>query len=208
MRLRPAGDRGLLVEVDDLPAVLEVHERLRVAALPGVVDLVPAARTVLVVLDPSTTSPDAVAAALRALPEVPDRSGGGTPGAVVEVPVVYDGADLDEVGRLTGWGADGVVRRHTATTWTVAFGGFAPGFAYAAADSGPTWSVPRRTEPRTRVPTGSVALADAWTGVYPTASPGGWQLLGRTDAPLWDLHRDPPALLHAGVTIRFRPVGR
>lgn len=206
MRLLPAGDRGVLVEVDDLTAVLALHARLAAADLAGVVDLVPAARTVLVVLDPTATTPAAVADAVRMLPP-----GGPTAraadGPLVEVPVVYDGPDLAEVGRLTGWGAEQVVRRHTGTTWTVAFGGFAPGFAYAVADGGPAWQVPRRAEPRTRVPAGSVALADAWTGVYPNASPGGWQLVGRTDAPLWDLHRAPPALLHAGTRVRFVATG-
>ncbi|MGJ7439546.1 5-oxoprolinase subunit B family protein [Aquipuribacter sp. MA13-6] len=209
MRLLPSGSRGVLVELDDLPQVMDLHARLRHAALPGVVDLVPAARTVLLVLDPRTTTAAAVADGVRAV------AGRGTVEAVVpapepsevpelvEVPVVYDGQDLAEVGRLTGWGADGVVARHTGTTWTVAFGGFAPGFGYAVADSGPTWQVPRRHEPRPRVPTGSVAVADGWTGVYPTASPGGWQLLGRTTATVWDLDRDPPALLRPGVRVRF-----
>jgi KipI family sensor histidine kinase inhibitor len=204
-RVLPAGSRGVLLEVDDLPAVLHLHERLQRAALPGVVDLVPAARTVLVVLDPAGSSRAGLLAALDALDEATPSGPGASAGHVetVEVPVVYDGEDLAHVGELTGWGADGVVARHTATTWTVAFGGFAPGFTYAVADSGPAWSVPRRAEPRTRVPAGSVALAGAWTGVYPTASPGGWQLLGRTDLPVWDLQRDPPALLRPGVRVRF-----
>ncbi len=123
------------------------------------------------------------------------------------MPVVYDGEDLVELGRLTGWGPDGVVARHTATTWTVAFSGFAPGFGYCVADTGPAWRVPRRQTARTRVPAGSVALADGWTGVYPTASPGGWQLLGRTTAAVWDLDRDPPALLRPGVRVRFVEAG-
>lgn len=212
-QLRPAGSRGVLVEVDDLAAVLALHEQLRAAALPGVVDLVPAARTVLVVLDPGVADPATTAARIRALPPTPGpRAAGDGPAArdrddLVEVPVVYDGEDLAHVGELTGWGTDGVVARHGATTWTVAFGGFVPGFGYCVADDGPTWSVPRRAGPRARVPAGAVALADAWTGVYPRASPGGWQLIGRTAAPLWDLDRDPPALLRAGATVRFVAVG-
>ncbi len=224
MRLLPSGSRGVLVELDDLRQVLDLHARLRQAALPGVVDLVPAARTVLLVLDPAVTAPPEVAAAVRTLTaddpvrtdqEPTDQAplGIGPTGLeppvlqtpVLEVPVVYDGQDLDEVGELTGWGADGVVARHAGTTWTVAFSGFAPGFCYAVADDGPAWRVPRRHEPRTRVPAGSVALADGWTGVYPTASPGGWQLVGRTTATVWDLDRDPPALLRPGVRVRFVP---
>lgn len=219
MRVLPSGSAGVLVEVDDLTQVLALAARLRAAPLRGVVDLVPAARTVLLVLDPALTTPTATAAAVRDLPEqvLPTpRHADDThepvqpvqPLETLSVPVVYDGEDLTEVGVLTGWGADGVVARHTATTWTVAFGGFAPGFAYCVADGGPAWQVPRRATPRTRVPAGSVALADAWTGVYPTASPGGWQLLGRTPAALWDLDRDPPALLRPGVRVRFVDAGR
>lgn len=218
MRVLPSGDCGVLVEVEDLSEVLALAARLRARPPTGVIDLVPAARTVLLVLDPTVTTPAATATWLRALPDdvpgdVPagDLSGSGhgpTQPEVVVVPVVYDGEDLDDVGRLTGWGADGVVARHTGTTWTVAFSGFAPGFGYCVADDGPAWQVPRRSAPRTRVPAGAVALADAWTGVYPTASPGGWQLLGRTTAAVWDLDRDPPALLRPGVRVRFVDVGR
>lgn len=241
MRVLPSGSRGVLVEVDDLAAVLALHAALQARSLPGVVDLVPAARTVLLVLDPAVTDPASVGEAVRALappggpgPRTRWPAGGaeGGPGTAAEedvetvtVPVVYDGEDLAEVGDLTGWGADGVVRHHTGTTWTVAFSGFAPGFAYCVAgrtgatgadragavpgaeghgpDSPDAWRVPRRQEPRTRVPAGSVALADGFTGVYPTASPGGWQLLGRTTAAVWDLDRDPPALLRPGVRVRF-----
>ncbi|MFC3689702.1 5-oxoprolinase subunit B family protein [Aquipuribacter hungaricus] len=220
MRVLPSGSGGVLVEVDDLAQVLALAAHLRAHPPTGVVDVVPAARTVLLVLDQAVTGPAAVGAAVRALPSEllrgpADLGPGGTgatageaaAGPVVTVPVVYDGADLDEVGALTGWGADGVVARHTATTWTVAFSGFAPGFAYCVADGGPVWQVPRRATPRTRVPAGSVALADAWTGVYPGASPGGWQLLGRTGAPLWDVDREPPALLRPGVRVRFVDAG-
>ena len=139
---------------------------------------------------------DARAAAATADPET------------VTVPVVYDGEDLAEVGRLTGWGADGVVARHTATTWTVAFSGFAPGFGYCVADDGPGLAgAPAR---RPRAPgcrPGRSRSPTAGPGVYPTASPGGWQLLGRTTAAVWDLDRDPPALLRPGVRVRFVDAG-
>ena len=218
MQVLPAGSAGVLVQLDDLAQVLALAAHLRAHPLPGVVDLVPAARTVLLVLDPSAATvrepavtPATVAAAVLAVAEAvlsaraPTRTVTTTepaPGTVT-VPVVYDGEDLAEIGELTGWGAEGVVARHTATTWTVAFSGFAPGFGYCVADTGPAWRVPRRTTPRTRVPPGSVALADGWTGVYPTSSPGGWQLLGRTSTAVWDLDRDPPALLRPGVRVRF-----
>lgn len=203
MRLLPCGDTGILVELPDLDGVLALHAALEAALPPGVVDLVPAARTVLLRLDPAATTVEQVAAAVTAmqprLPTVQDA-------AQVEVPVVYDGADLDEVGELTGLGRGGVVEAHTAQTWTVAFVGFAPGFGYLVGEDA-RLHVPRRSTPRTRVPAGAVGLAGEFSGVYPRASPGGWQLLGRTDLPLWDLHRDPPALLTPGVRVRFVEAG-
>ena len=116
--------------------------------------------------------------------------------------MTYDGPDLAEVARLTGLGEDEVVAAHAGTPWRVAFGGFAPGFAYLVGGD-PRLQVPRRDEPRTRVPAGAVGLAGEFSGVYPRESPGGWQLIGRTDAVMWDLDRDPPALLAAGLTVRF-----
>jgi KipI family sensor histidine kinase inhibitor len=121
----------------------------------------------------------------------------------VEIEVVYDGPDLDEVGTLTGLGADGVVAAHTGTPWRVAFGGFAPGFAYLAGGD-PRLEVTRRSKPRTSVPAGSVGLAGEFSGIYPRSSPGGWQLIGRTDAVLWDLDRG--ALLQPGSTVRFTAI--
>ncbi|MDQ3105761.1 MAG: carboxyltransferase domain-containing protein, partial [Actinomycetota bacterium] len=124
----------------------------------------------------------------------------------VEVAVRYDGPDLDDVGRLTGLLAPGVVEAHSSTRWVVAFAGFAPGFCYLVdADRGEQspLAVPRRDEPRTSVPAGAVGLAGEFSGVYPRSSPGGWQLIGTTSARLWDLDRDPPALLQPGGRVRF-----
>jgi KipI family sensor histidine kinase inhibitor len=123
---------------------------------------------------------------------------------VLEVPVRYDGADLAEVAALWGCDVAEVVRRHTGDRWTVAFCGFAPGFGYLVADEGGHhWDVPRRDVPRTRVPAGSVGLAGPYTGAYPRASPGGWQLVGRTTLELFDATREPPALLTPGRPVRF-----
>lgn len=203
MRLLPCADAGLLVEVEDLAAVLALHAALSADPLPGVVDLVPAARTLLLVLDPGATTPQDTARAVAARrPQAGSRADAGE----VRVPVTYDGADLAEVGRLTGLGERGVVEAHTAATWTVAFAGFAPGFAYLAGTD-ERLHVPRRTDPRTTVPAGSVGLAGEFSGVYPRPSPGGWQLVGRTDLAVWDLGRDPPALLRPGVRVRFVEVG-
>lgn len=115
---------------------------------------------------------------------------------MVELAVQYDGPDLAEVARLCRLSAD-VVAAHTGRPWRVGFAGFAPGFAYLVDGD------PRRTEPRTAVPAGSVGLAGAFSGIYPRSSPGGWQLIGRTDAALFDVDRDPPALLRPGAWVRF-----
>jgi KipI family sensor histidine kinase inhibitor len=200
MRFLTCGREAVLVEVDDLDAALALYAALRTAALPGVTDLVPAARTVLIRLDPVVTSPAAVRAAtgqLRA--SAPGRPELGT----VEIPVVYDGPDLAEVAGHLGMPPGEVVDRHTATPWTVAFAGFAPGFGYLTGGD-PRLDVPRRRSPRSRIPAGSVALADRWSGVYPHDSPGGWQLIGRTAERMWDLDRAEPALLVPGRRVIFK----
>lgn len=207
MRLLPYGDRALLLELDDTAAAVSAATALRrdAAVAELVADVVPGARTVLLV-----ARPGAPLDRLRAV--VPDEqhlleagSGAfrqGPPQREVVIPVVYDGPDLAAVAELTGLSPVEVVAAHTATPWQVAFGGFAPGFAYLVGGD-PRLQVPRRDQPRATVPPGSVGLAGEFSGVYPRASPGGWQLIGRTDQVLWDLDRDPPALLAAGVTVRF-----
>lgn len=198
----PYGDRALLVEVPDLAAVTTVRAALQLAPLPGQRDLVPAARTVLVVLDRQPTDLD-LATLRRLTPEAP--SAARVTGAV-ELPVVFDGIDLADVAELTGRRVGDVVALLTGLDLTVAFCGFAPGFGYLTGLPDHL-HLPRRATPRTRVPAGSVALAGPYAGVYPQASPGGWQLVGRTDAVLFDVDRDPPALLSPGTPVRFREVG-
>ncbi len=199
MRLLPSGSSALLVQLDDLDEVLALHAALVADPLPGVVDVVPATRTVLLLIDPATTTPERVGEAVR---RVRPRPGARPDGGRVEIPVRYDGEDLDDVAGLLGCSAEEVVARHTGTTWTVAFCGFAPGFGYLTADEG-DWDVPRRSTPRTGVRAGSVALAGQFSGVYPRESPGGWQLLGRTEVAPFDLTRDPAALLRPGTRVRF-----
>ncbi|MFC7330455.1 5-oxoprolinase subunit B family protein [Marinactinospora rubrisoli] len=199
MRILSCADHGVLVEVADLDEVLALDAALRADPPPGVTEVVPAARTVLVRVRPGSGDVGAVAAAIRALR--PGRSR-RTAAGELEVPVTYDGADLSEVARLTGLTEREVVQAHTAASWTVAFCGFAPGFGYLVGDD-PRLHVPRRPQSRTRVPAGAVALAGEFTGVYPRQSPGGWQLIGRTDVAVWDLERDPPGLLRPGVRVRF-----
>lgn len=199
MRLLPCGDTGLLVELPALDDVLALYAELVDAPPDGVLDLVPAARTLMLRLDPGRTDADTVARAVRAAkPVVGLRQRGGE----LEVPVVYDGEDLAEVGVLTGLGERGVVQAHTGQVWTVAFCGFAPGFGYMVGTD-ERLRVPRRGTPRMRVPAGAVALAGEFSGVYPRQSPGGWQLIGHTSLRPWDLEREPPALLVPGVRVRF-----
>jgi KipI family sensor histidine kinase inhibitor len=120
----------------------------------------------------------------------------------VTIPVVYDGPDLADVASRTDLSVEEVVRRHAAGEYVVAFCGFAPGFGYLTGLD-PALCLPRRTVPRTRIPAGSVAVADRFTSVYPSNSPGGWHLLGRTATVMWDLERQPPALLAPGTRVRF-----
>lgn len=201
-RVLPYGDRALLVEVADLAAVAAVRSALERSPLPGQRDLVPAARTVLVVLDRAPSDLD-VATLRRLSPAAPADPSAA---AAVDLPVVFDGADLGAVAEMTGRTVAAVVATLTAVEFTVAFGGFAPGFGYLTGLP-EELHLPRRDTPRTRVPAGSVALAGPFAGVYPQASPGGWQLVGRTDAVLFDVDRDPPALLAPGTAVRFRDVG-
>jgi KipI family sensor histidine kinase inhibitor len=202
VQVLPCGDRALLVEVAGPPEVAAVRTALERAPLPGQRDLVPAARTVLVVLDRAPSDLDA--ATLRRLD--PSASASAAAGKSLELPVVFDGADLADVAELTGRSVAALVEALTTAELTVAFGGFAPGFGYLSGLP-EELHVPRRATPRTRVPAGSVALAGPFAGVYPQASPGGWQLVGRTDAVLFDVDRDPPALLVPGTAVRFRDVG-
>lgn len=199
MRLLPCGDTGLLVELATLDDVLALYAELVDDPPHGVLDLVPAARTLMLRLDPRLTDVARVSHEVRAADPVPGRR---PREGELEVPVVYDGEDLAEVGRLTGLGERGVVEAHTGQEWTVAFCGFAPGFGYLVG-SDERLHVPRRDTPRTRVPARSIALASEFTGVYPRESPGGWQLIGHTTVEPWDLDRDPPGLLVPGVRVRF-----
>ena len=199
LRFLPAGARALLVELPDLAHTLDLLAALQAAPPAGVTELVPAARTVLVQFDPHRTRAPALRRAIARLPLQRQASGGG---ARLEIPVRYDGADLLEVAALLGIDVPELIRRHTGQDYTVAFCGFAPGFAYLSGGH-PSLDVPRRATPRTQVPAGAVALAGTFAAVYPDATPGGWQLLGTTALRMWDLQRQPPALLQPGMRVRF-----
>jgi KipI family sensor histidine kinase inhibitor len=204
VRALACGDAAVLFEVDTLDDAVALAAAVRAAALPEVLDVVPAARTVLVVTGPGAD----LGALRRTVSALPPAEAAATRAAgPVEIPVVYDGPDLDEIAVRTGLSPREVVAAHTGSQWRVAFAGFAPGFAYLV-DGDPRLRVPRRDEPRTRVPAGAVGLADEFSAVYPRSTPGGWQLLGRTDVPMWDIDRDPPALLAPGDRVRFVQVHR
>ncbi|MBT2514904.1 5-oxoprolinase/urea amidolyase family protein [Arthrobacter sp. ISL-30] len=196
--IRWAGPRALLVELTDLGSVLALHARLLAEPLPGQLDAVAAAATVLLKFASAADTRGARNAVGHLDLTETSRDGGRE----VIIEVVYDGEDLAEVGRLTGLGTDGVVAAHCGQTWTAAFGGFAPGFTYLAGEDR-RLDVPRRSSPRTAVPAGSVALGGEFAAVYPRQSPGGWQLIGHTTAAMWDLSRESPALVRPGDRVKY-----
>lgn len=196
-RLLNYGESAVLLECGDLDEALGVRRRLDEQPIPQIVEMIPGARTVLLRLN-SPLSP-AQREQLLTMDVAPPTAAAEQP---IQIEVDYGGDDLDEVADLTGLSKAGVVKAHTGQIWTVGFCGFAPGFAYLKGED-ERLRVPRRSSPRTRVPAGSVGLADSWSGIYPRAGPGGWQLIGRTERVLWDLEQSPPALLQPGMRVRF-----
>ncbi|WP_457031704.1 5-oxoprolinase subunit B family protein [Kitasatospora sp. P5_F3] len=201
LTFRQVGADALLVRAPDGESVAALYAALlaRRDELPAITEIVPAARTVLLdgLADPALTRQRLAG---WQLPPHPPADG-----PLIELPTVYDGADLAEVAGLWGCSTAEAVRLHSSFEYRVAFCGFAPGFGYLTGLPAP-YEVPRRDTPRSAVPAGSVALAGPYTGVYPRSSPGGWQLLGRTSVVLWDTGREPAALLAPGVRVRFVPV--
>ncbi|MEV5729480.1 5-oxoprolinase subunit PxpB [Streptomyces pharetrae] len=201
MRVLPVGDTALLVEVASGEQAQALHAELvrrRAEGSLTVREIVPAARTVLLagLTDPRRVAADLTAAEVPPAPPLAET--------VVRIPVRYDGPDLADVAAHWGVSPQEVARVHAGTEFRVAFCGFAPGFGYLTGLP-PRYHVPRRATPRTAVPAGAVGLAGPYTGVYPRSSPGGWQLIGRTDAVLWDHARVPAALLAPGTRVRFVP---
>ncbi|AEG58070.1 urea amidolyase family protein [Sinorhizobium meliloti] len=204
LRFLPAGRDAFLVELDDLATMLTLLDGLLAAWPAGVTDLVPAARTLLVRFDPLLTGYEHLVAVICGI-DLSVRS--ARQGEIYQIAVIYDGEDLGDVAHILGWTVDEVIRRHTEATYTVAFTGFTPGFAYMTCDD-PAFNVPRRKSPRVRIPAGSVALAGHFGGIYPSESPGGWQLLGRTPLEMWDTSRPRAALLAPGDRVRFRDMAK
>jgi KipI family sensor histidine kinase inhibitor len=227
--IEPLGDAAVLVSLGPgVGAAQARHARAIAAAvdaaravMPDIGRPIPAHATVLIPFDPLAIELDeAVALARRAIAAAADAAGrlAGRPvdepgaalgaSAAIEIPVRYggrDGPDLDRVAELHGLRPRDVVELHSAARYVVLFLGFAPGFAYLGGLPAGL-ETPRRDSPRERVPAGSVGIAGIQTGVYPLAMPGGWQLIGRTDAVLFDPAGDPPALLRPGAAVRFVPL--
>jgi KipI family sensor histidine kinase inhibitor len=201
--VRPAGRRGVLIELDSLAAVHAARAAVLRARPDGLEDLVPGYWTLLAIGTPSALA--AVEAVATGAGDARADAAAGSAPPVVTLDVVYDGPDLDEVGALTGLTTAEVVARHAGPVYTVAFLGFSPGFPYLIGLD-PALHVPRLPTPRTSVPAGAVAIAGSQAGIYPRPSPGGWRLLGRTDAVLFDPDRRAPARLAPGDRVRFSPV--
>jgi inhibitor of KinA len=220
----PFGDSGVFIQLDGVPgpessrlvqAVARQIERSTAGVL-GWGRPVPAATSILVPVDPvlpgAIVAVEHIRTALETWTPPETASRPNDPAApeseeVIEIPVRYggsDGPDLDIVAKGTGLSPDEVIATHSGPVYTVLFLGFAPGFAYLG-PLDPTLIVPRRAQPRARVPAGSVAIAGPQTAVYPTASPGGWLILGRTSMPIWDPGAEPPARIRAGMHVRFVP---
>lgn len=201
----PVGTRAVIVDLPDLATVMAWHASLVASPLPGQVEAIAAARTVLVCFDAHSSA----IAGLRTLQDFHPQSSAETTPREVTIDVIYDGEDLADVADLMDISTEELITRHTQQKWLAAFGGFAPGFTYcvpAEDDQTYTWDVARRSSPRTAVPAGAVGLAGQFSAVYPRTSPGGWQLLGHTTQPMWDTHAEQPALLQPGDTVRYRQV--
>lgn len=211
------GESAWLLELDGTAQVLAAYQSLLRRDDPALLDVVPGARTLLVVCRPDARGSDEAALAAierdaRATSAAPTRDAGigeragaaSVAARTHEIAVRYDGEDLPRLAERTGITRDAFIERHTSVEYRVSFVGFQPGFAYLAGLP-PELHAPRRASPRPRVPAGSVAIGGEWTGIYPTASPGGWHLLGTTDAVLFDPTADPPARLQPGDVVRFVP---
>ena len=200
--IRPFGDAALLVELESADQAQALAASLRGDPPSGLIAAVPGLASLLVELDPLSADAEWVTSFIER------RIGSLEPiassGRLHTIPVTYDGADLGSVAELTGLAPSEVVARHSSTELRVLFCGFAPGFAYLG-DLPSQLRVDRLATPRTRTPAGSVAIAGSMSGIYPADLPGGWRVIGRTEVPLFDPHRDPPALLLPGDRVRFEP---
>lgn len=192
--VRPFGPRAAIIDCP-LATVIPLATALQSSGLFH--EVVPAEQSVLVTWSATVTLDD-----LHGVLQTVDISGAAPVGRDIEIPTRYDGPDLEAVARTVGMSVADVVALHSGTTFLAAFAGFAPGFIYCTGLP-PRLVVPRRDTPRLAVAKGAVAIADVYTAVYPSVSPGGWNLIGHTDVELFDLQSSEPALIRPGDRVRF-----
>ncbi|BET95379.1 5-oxoprolinase subunit B/C family protein [Xenorhabdus taiwanensis] len=204
MRFLPVNNNNIMVELSGLAETLALLDSLNMSPIFGVEEIIPAARTLMVRFRPTKISIQQLVTEISSR-DLQERS--HTTGKSIEIPVHYNGDDLALVAEILGCTVQEVIQQHTENEYTVAFTGFAPGFAYMVSNTS-QWNIPRRKTPRTRIPAGAVALAGEFSSIYPQASPGGWQLIGITTERMWDLSRPSPALLQPGYRVNFRDAGR
>ncbi|MFP7366412.1 allophanate hydrolase subunit 1 [Corynebacterium callunae] len=212
MDVKFCGDQALIIDLNEadaqavqgtvLDAVLSLNSSVLAQELPGVVDTIPAAQTLLVTFDPRQTSLGQLKEQLSGIELAQHSAAQAQVQDIIEIPVIYNGPDLEAVAQHTQLSVAEVKKAHGEMLWTAAFGGFAPGFYYLVPQS-PLWDIPRLESPRTKIPAGSVAVAGEFSAVYPQQSPGGWQLLGSTPFAMWDIDRAQPSLLKSGDSVRF-----
>ena len=196
MHINFVGTRALLIDLDGLNQVMDWHAALSAKPLKNQVDCIAAATTLLLTFE----APDSARDAAEFLQDFSPAAATAAEARTVEIDVLYDGEDVDEAADLLGLSREALINWHTSTEWTAAFGGFAPGFTYCApSDPSQARAVPRRSNPRTAVPAGAVGIAGEFSAVYPRVSPGGWQLLGTTNTPMWDSNANPPALVQLSL---------
>ncbi|CAM3974540.1 5-oxoprolinase/urea amidolyase family protein [Xenorhabdus thuongxuanensis] len=204
MRFLPVNNNNIMVELNGLAETLALLDSLNMSPILGIEEIIPAARTLMVRFRPTKISNQQLAAEISSR-DLQERN--HATGKRIEIPVHYNGDDLALVAEILGCTVQEVIQQHTENEYTVAFTGFAPGFAYMVSNTS-QWNIPRRKTPRTRIPAGAVALAGEFSSIYPQASPGGWQLIGITTESMWDLSRPSPALLQPGYRVNFRDAGR
>ena len=228
MEIAPLGDSAVILRVADdfagdsgeaLDAVLQTMRRVEAAQIPGIIEIAPAYTTIAIFYDSIAIVEAGVAhdeildwidEKLQSALKAKSKRSRSTSPREIEIPVCYDrefALDIDDVARSANLVADEIARRHAAADYRVNCVGFTPGFPFLSGLP-PELATPRRTTPRTKIPSGSVAIGGAQTGVYPCESPGGWNVIGRTPQRLFDPLREEPALLRAGDHVRFRPITR
>lgn len=210
IRVLPVGDRAVLLDLADLDAALAIYQLLNSQVLPGVIAIVPAAKTILISFDRKKLRAsqvrhwvDSAVGKIQSGTTTADDKQLTADSPLVEIPVKYDGQDLGQVAEYLGISTAELIKRHTGTEFIGAFAGFAPGFVYLANGDPCFTNIPRLPTPRTRVPASSIAVAGDFSAIYPKVSPGGWQLLGTTPERMWDLDRSNPALIKPGYRVRF-----